>query len=171
VTRNILFCRIVGVMVVTLAMGAIVGPASARTFDFNSNGSLVQQSNSGGTAPAGTHKPPADPRPQHFAELPWPSAADYRTIKKAVAVRNNALFHQRGWRQKSFEASLAARTLLTVRIEAGPCAAYVTELYGNLRDLMDAHPGEDWRPLVRSVRRQPSLARACKDPTPEHGFG
>jgi hypothetical protein len=117
-----------------------------------------------------THKPAADPPLQHFAVSPWPSAANYGTIKAAVAVRNDALFHQRGWRQKSFAASLAASTLLTVRIEAGPCAAYVGELYGNLRDLMDAYPGEDWRPLVRFVRRQPSLARACKDPTPEHAL-
>ncbi len=51
-TRTILFRRIVAIVAVTLALGAIAGPASARTFDFNSNGSLVQQSNSAGTAPA-----------------------------------------------------------------------------------------------------------------------
>ena len=59
---------------------------------------------------------------------------------------------------------LAARTLLTVRIAAGPCATYVTQLYGNLRDLMDAYPGENWRPLIRLVPRQPSLAHACRNP-------
>ncbi|HLL91923.1 MAG TPA: hypothetical protein VK252_03210 [Solirubrobacteraceae bacterium] len=43
-TRSILFRRIVGVVAVTLAIGAtIAGPASARTFYFNSHGSLVQQ--------------------------------------------------------------------------------------------------------------------------------
>jgi hypothetical protein len=42
-TRSIVFRRIVGVVAVTLAMGAIAGPASARTFDFNSHGSLVEQ--------------------------------------------------------------------------------------------------------------------------------
>ena len=43
-TSTIPFRRIVGVVVaVALAMGAIAGPASARTFYFNSNGSLVQQ--------------------------------------------------------------------------------------------------------------------------------
>jgi hypothetical protein len=52
-TRTIPFRRIVGVVVaVSLAMGAIAGPASARTFYFNSNGSLVEQSNSAGTVPA-----------------------------------------------------------------------------------------------------------------------
>ena len=52
-TRTIPFRRIVGVVLaVTLALAAIAGPASARTFGFNSNGSLVQQSNSAGTAAA-----------------------------------------------------------------------------------------------------------------------
>lgn len=41
-TRSILFRRIVVVVAVALAAGAIAGPASARTFDLNSNGSLVQ---------------------------------------------------------------------------------------------------------------------------------
>jgi hypothetical protein len=103
-------------------------------------------------------------RPQHVALSSWPSAADYGTIKTALAVRDDALLHQRDWRRKSFAASLAARTLLTVRIGPGTCAAYVAELYGSLRDLMDAYPGEDWRPLVRLVRHEPSLARACKQP-------
>jgi hypothetical protein len=34
------------------SIGAIAGPASARTFYFNSNGSLVEQSNSARTDPA-----------------------------------------------------------------------------------------------------------------------
>jgi hypothetical protein len=42
-TRTILFRRIVGVVAVVLALGAIAGPASARNFYFNSNGSLVLQ--------------------------------------------------------------------------------------------------------------------------------
>ncbi len=42
-TRTILLRRIVGVVAVVLALGAIAGPASARNFYFNSNGALVQQ--------------------------------------------------------------------------------------------------------------------------------
>ncbi|HYB22909.1 MAG TPA: hypothetical protein VED41_03870 [Solirubrobacteraceae bacterium] len=42
-TRTIVFRRIVGIVAVALALGAIAGPASARTFDFNSNGALVEQ--------------------------------------------------------------------------------------------------------------------------------
>jgi hypothetical protein len=110
-----------------------------------------------------TYSQPAG-RPQHLAPRPWPSAADYGTINTAVAVRDGALFHERDWRRKAFAASLAARTLLTVRLAPGTCAAYVTELYGSLRDLMDAYPGEDWTPAVRLVRHQPSLAHACKQP-------
>jgi hypothetical protein len=103
-------------------------------------------------------------RPRQVVLRPWPSPADYGTIKTAVAVRDDAVFHQRDWRRKSFAASLALRTLLTVRIGAGTCATYVTELYGNLRDLLDAYPGEDWRPLVRLLRHQPSFGRACRQP-------
>ena len=42
-THTILFRRIAGVLGVVLALATAAGPASARTFDFNSNGSLVQQ--------------------------------------------------------------------------------------------------------------------------------
>ncbi len=107
---------------------------------------------------------PAAAVPGPVALLPWPSPSDYTTIKTAVAVRDQALFHEKDWRRKSFAASLAAQTLLTVRLAPGPCATYVTELYGTLRDLMDAYAGENWRPLVRLVRRQPSLASVCIAP-------
>lgn len=99
---------------------------------------------------------------------PWPSAADYGTIKTAVAVRDQALFHEKDWRRRSFAAMLAARTLLTVRIAPGPCATYVTQLYGNLRDLMDAYPGENWRPLIQLVRREPPPADPCHNPEGQH---
>jgi hypothetical protein len=108
-----------------------------------------------------TQTPPhRTPRP--VASSSWPSAADYQTIKIAAAVRDDALFHQTDWRRKSFAASLALRTLMTVRMAPGRCAEYLTELYGNLRDLLDAYPREDWRPLIQLVRRQPTLAHACQ---------
>jgi hypothetical protein len=109
-------------------------------------------------------QPPPHGTPRPVARSSWPSAADYQTIKIAVAVRDDALLHQTDWRRKSFAASLALRTLMTVRMAPGPCAAYLTELYGNLRDLLDAYPREDWRPLIRLVRRQPTLAHACRQP-------
>ena len=113
---------------------------------------------------SGARRPEAPPRPPSLPS-PWPSAADYGTIEVAVTVRDRLLFHQRDWRQKAATALVAARTLLTVRMGAGRCADYVTELYGNLLDLADAQPGEDWRPLVVLVRREPPLASACRRPT------
>ena len=95
---------------------------------------------------------PAPGVPGPVALLPWPSPSDYTTIKIAVAVRDRVLFHETDWRRKSFAASLAAQTLLTVRVAPGACADYVSELYGTLRDMMDAYAGEHWRPLVRLVR-------------------
>jgi hypothetical protein len=109
--------------------------------------------------------------PRPVVSTPWPNTADYETIKTAVSARDDALFHEPDWRRKSFAASLASRSLLTVRMTAGSCATYVTELYGTLRDLIDAYPGEDWRPLLRVVRQQPSLASVCTPPTNYHvGF-
>lgn len=107
---------------------------------------------------------PAASRPATKAQVlsRWPSAADYTTIKVAAGVRDQALFHEHNWRRKSFAAQLALRTLLTVRMAASPCASYVTELYGTLRDLQDAYPEEDRRPLVAVVRRDPPLARVCR---------
>jgi hypothetical protein len=102
--------------------------------------------------------------PRPVALTPWPSEAEYTTIKAAVAARDIALFHETDWRRRSYGASAALQTLLTLRISAGRCATFVTELYGNLHDLAEAYPREDWRPLVRLVRRQPSLATACRRP-------
>jgi hypothetical protein len=112
----------------------------------------------------GGTRSPSPAVPPAVAANPWPSEADYGTIKTALAARDDALFHEPNWRRKSFVAELASRTLLTVRMTAGSCAAYVTELYGTLHDLMEAYPGEDWRPLLRFVRRQPSLHTACTPP-------
>ena len=42
----------------------------------------------------------------------------------------------------------------------GPCRRALTYLYGNLLDLQDAHPGENWTPLRRFVAREPSI-RVC----------
>jgi hypothetical protein len=88
------------------------------------------------------------------------------TIKVAVRVRDRALFQKTDWRTKSLAAALALRTLLTVRMAPGRCATFVTLLYGNLLDLHEAYPGEDWRPLIRLVRRQPTLRGSCSRRAP-----
>jgi hypothetical protein len=103
--------------------------------------------------------------PRRAALSPWPSAGDYQTIKIAAAVRDHALFHESDWRRKSYAAQLALTTLMTVRLAAGPCATFVTGVYGNLRDLLDAYPGEDWRPLYAVVRQEPPLSLVCQRPT------
>ncbi len=43
-TRTIPFLRIIRVAAIALALATTAGPASARTFDFNQHGSLVQGS-------------------------------------------------------------------------------------------------------------------------------
>jgi MYXO-CTERM domain-containing protein len=61
-TRTILFRRIVAVVGVMLALATAAGPASAKTFGFNSNGSLVLNSNGShvqGSAPSAS--PRANP--------------------------------------------------------------------------------------------------------------
>lgn len=96
----------------------------------------------------------------------WPSPADYTTIKTAAAVRDHSLFHERNWRRKAFGARLALDTLATIRLKPGSCASFVAELIGNLEDLANAYQGENWSPLKRTVREEPSVARACRRPKP-----
>ena len=52
-TRTTVFRRIVGIVAVALTVAIAAGPASAGTFDFNSNGSLVQQPTSRSSLTAG----------------------------------------------------------------------------------------------------------------------
>jgi hypothetical protein len=133
--------------------------AAARRFLPLALAALVVACGGSGPAkrPAITHTSAPPPEQQ-------PNAGDYSTIRIASGLRDEALFRHHDWRVKSYTATLALRTLLTVRLAAGPCATYVTELYGNLRDLADAYNGEDWRPLVRVVRRQPKFKDSCASP-------
>ena len=115
-------------------------------------------------AGCGTHQPP--PATSPLASTPvsqWPTPADYTTLTVAETVRNDALYRYRDPRVKAFLAYTALRSLLTIgRLAPGPCADHVAALYGNLRDLLDAHPGEDWRPLILFVRREPTVAQVCR---------
>jgi hypothetical protein len=104
------------------------------------------------------------PQPSNVAESAWPSPADYTTIRVARQVMLNALLRQTDWRRRSYGASLAMRTLLTVRLAPGRCATYVGRLYGELWSLLDGYAGEDWRPLIRLVRRDPTVRQACQLP-------
>ncbi len=46
------------------------------------------------------------------------------------------------------------------RLRDGSGRTALTYLYGNLLDLQNAEPGENWTPLRRLVAREPSI-RAC----------
>jgi hypothetical protein len=143
---------------------AVVCLVSAATLVAGCGGGRSNPSTSASLgAPSSTTTPGAGPTVSSTnpPPTPWPSAADYVTIKIAVNVRDRALFQRTDWRTKSLSASLALRTLLTVRMAPGRCAAFVTFLYGNLLDLHEAYPGEDWRPLIRLVRRHPTLKTSC----------
>jgi hypothetical protein len=94
----------------------------------------------------------------------WPSAGDYTTIRIADAVLKQALFHETDYRRRSFAASLAMHTLLTVRLQPGPCATYTSHLSDELRSLLDAAPAENWAPLKAVVRQDPPLRAICKRP-------
>ena len=52
-TRTTVFRRIVGIVAVALTVAIAAGPACARSFDFNSNGPLVQRSTSRSSLAAG----------------------------------------------------------------------------------------------------------------------
>lgn len=95
---------------------------------------------------------------------PWPSAADYTTIRIARDVMFHSLTRETDWRRRAFGATLGMRTLLSVRVTAGRCATYVGRLYSELFSLSDGYAGEDWRPLVRLVRHDPSVRSACRGP-------
>ena len=96
-----------------------------------------------------------------------PTAGDYNTIKTAAGARAQALYVERDWRRKAGAAFYALETLMSVhRLTPGRCATYVAGLYGELRDLLDAYPGENWRPLILTVRHDPSPQTACQRPTP-----
>jgi hypothetical protein len=100
---------------------------------------------------AGRTKSPAQPaRSPPAAASQWPSQADHTTIR-VDQVMLDARLRENDWRRRSNGASLAMRSLLTVRLPPGPCASYVSRLYGELWGLFDDYPGDDWRPLARLV--------------------
>jgi len=128
---------------------------------------VLAASGCGGTPRRDQPAGPVPLRAQDARELsPRPYLADFQTIKVARAVRDRVLFHERDPRRKSYGASLAVQTLLTVRMAAGPCLSYVGRLYGSLLSLAEAYRGEDWRPLIRLIRREPRLVRVCR-PLPQ----
>ncbi len=81
------------------------------------------------------------------------------TVKNAVRLRAMALARGRSAYYRAFTAYLGLSGLTRLHpIRHGRCANAVSYLYDNLLDLAHAYPGEDWRPLRRLIRKQPSLS-------------
>ena len=87
------------------------------------------------------------------------SAGDWITVKNAIRLRTMALAPGRTALYRSFAAYMALSGLRSLHpVLRGRCAVAVSYLYNNLLDLHHAYPGEDWRPLRRLIRKQPSLS-------------
>jgi hypothetical protein len=93
----------------------------------------------------------------------WPSTADYGGIVSARVVVHDSLRNP-DWRQKSFGALLAIKALMTIHpLAPGRCASFVNRTYDELRDFLDAQPGENWAPMVAVVHHDPPVT-VCRAP-------
>jgi hypothetical protein len=107
----------------------------------------------------------ASPRPARRAHTATrssrPDKADWEKIKAAARLRNLGLAPHRTAHFRSFAGSLGLSQLTTIQpLAPGRCQVALTYLHGNLLDLQDAQPGENWAPLRRFVTKEPSI-RAC----------
>jgi hypothetical protein len=85
--------------------------------------------------------------------------ADWATLQNAIRLRTMALAPGRTALYRSFAAYMGLNGLTSLHpVGPGRCATAVSYLYDNLLDLHHALPGEDWRPLRRLIRKQPSLS-------------
>jgi hypothetical protein len=90
-----------------------------------------------------------------------PDRADWEKIKAAARLRHLGLAPHRTAHFRSFAGYLGLSQLEMIQpLAPGRCQVALTYLYGNLLDLRDAHPGENWTPLRRFVANEPSI-RAC----------
>jgi hypothetical protein len=96
------------------------------------------------------------------ARLPVrPDKADWQKIEAAARLRNAGMARHRTAHFRVYAGSLGLSELSTIRpLAPGRCQAALQYLYGNLLDLQNAEPGENFAPLRRFVAREPSI-RAC----------
>ena len=122
-----------------------------------------------GSAATGVTSVSASPRlalPPHAAtgsaaRSSRPGRADWEKIKAAARLRDLGLAPHRTAHFRSVAGLFGLSQLATIQpLAPGRCQVALTYLYGNLRDLEDAHPGENWAPLRRFVAKEPSI-RAC----------
>jgi hypothetical protein len=124
-----------------------------------------------GSAIAPTGRASSSPRFAHAyserltlqsAGLPTrPNRADWEKIEAAARMRRIGLERHRTAHFRAYAGFLGLSELGTIHpLAAGRCREALTYLYGNLLDLRDAEPGENWTPLRRLVSTEPSI-RAC----------
>jgi hypothetical protein len=90
-----------------------------------------------------------------------PDRADWERIQAAARFRRIGLARHRTAHFRAYAGSLGLSELETIQpLAPGRCREALTYLYGNLLDLQDAQPGENWTPLRRLVAREPSI-RSC----------
>jgi hypothetical protein len=115
---------------------------------------------------AGTAAGTSQARSRHHSTPPTarrvrPDHADWLTIMAAAHTRDLGLARHRTAHFRAFAGDLGLNELATIHpLAPGRCEDAVTALHGNLLDLANAHPGENWEPLRRFVAREPSI-RAC----------
>jgi hypothetical protein len=107
----------------------------------------------------------ASPRPalppHTTTRISRPDRADWEKIKSAARLRDLGLAPHRTAHFRSFAGFLGLSQLEMIQpLAPGRCQVALTYLYGNLLDLRDAEPGENWAPLRRLVAKEPSI-RAC----------
>jgi hypothetical protein len=113
-------------------------------------------------APAAVGRLSGPPAAARVHALPVrPDRADWEEIKAAAESRRLGLARHRTAHFRAFAGTLGLNELATIHpLAPGPCLTAVRYLYGNLLDLQNAAPGENWTPLRRLVAREPSI-RAC----------
>ena len=111
---------------------------------------------------------PMAPQPARMSSSPRSSRLDahgWKTVQQVLHLRTLALARHRTALYRAFAAYMGIQGLTSLRpVLPGRCSVAVVDLYDNLRDLLDAYPGEDWQPLRHLVAKQPSL-RTCAPKT------
>lgn len=97
-----------------------------------------------------------------------PNQADWQKIEAAAQLRRIGLERHRTAHFRAFAGSLGLSELAGIHpLAPGRCRTALTYLYGNLLDLQNAEPGENWTPLRRLVAREPSI-RVCAPRRAKH---
>ena len=110
------------------------------------------------TRPRTTHDPRAPLIVAYLRPTYQLQAADWTVVQNVVRLRAMALSPGRTALYREFAAGMALRGLTTLHpVLPGRCAVAVSYLYDNLLDLHAAYQGEDWQPLRRLTKKQPSL--------------